>query len=395
MLEATLDPSHLLELLRGSLSLDEPVVDDFRLADCHRLGEGDPVIVELLRGPQERIVVAVDAIEDDDPHEPAARVAGLGLSYRESVSRELGLEACKLLASLLDRRLGASPRRWVPPSSSRCSLAGPVAAEVTWRRATFDEEGDRSVLERDFDHYARLYGVRPAVAQVVVGEDAAPGVSVHYPAPVGDRVPNSAAIYPISPRITHRRRMRRYFGGLGYAFDEHGQARVVPTPQTYGRALTGRAGLARVRPHMVASRTSSLSPLRWGSIVRRHVLPISVAPRWAVELHRHTRNVRLLENIPCDVGMIVHDMSLHAMALHAVPEAAWDALVRRAVARVRARPWSLLAGRLGMLARLAAFFEGPLTSACWEAWREADEPEDFASCFSARFESLMHALETL
>ena len=189
--------------------------------------------------------------------------------------------------------------------------------------------------------------------------------------------------------------MRRYFASLGCVFDGEAVPRTVPTPVTYARILAARPGVARVRPRMVRNAAPSLGPIRWGLYVRSHQLPVSVAPAWAVELHRRARDVALLAQIPCDVGMTVHDMGLHALALHAMPAEAWDELVAIARARVRARPWVVLAGRFGLLARLAHFFEGPVTEQCWKAWRDADEPEDFADRFAERFAELRAQLRDL
>ena len=146
---------------------------------------------------------------------------------------------------------------------------------------------------------------------------------------------------------------------------------------------------------MIGGLNGSLRPIQWGAMVRRNLLPITVAPRWSVEVHRRIRDVGPLENIPCDVGMLVHDMSVHALALHALPEHTWDELLALGHARVLARPWSVLAGPWGVLAKLAAFFEGPITTHCWAAWQEADEPEDFADRFAPHFDVLAQQLRAL
>jgi hypothetical protein len=281
----------------------------------------------------------------------------------------------------------------LPPSIRE--LAEPIAAEVCREGATLETEPDRALLLRDFDHYARLYAVRPQVVRVHPDGEPGPGVSVHYPAPRNGRVPNSAAVYVASTRISHRRRMRRYFAGLGCSFDAEGVPRTVPTASTYAKALVGREDLATIRPRMIAGVSASMFPIHWGVLVRRGMLPVTVAPSWSVELHRRMRDVELLANIPCDVGMTVHDMGLHALALHAVPAPAWDELVRLAFARVRRRPLSLLAGPWGVLARLAGFFEGPVTTRCWEAWRDADEPEQFERAFRPHFDALREQLRAL
>ncbi|PRP97517.1 hypothetical protein ENSA5_33530 [Enhygromyxa salina] len=395
MIEATLSPRHLLELLRPALDLDAHVFGDYVLADCYRLDEREPVCIELRRGLDAVEIEVVPVAAKGEGHEPPARVAGLGLSYRVPAPAEVGVAACRTLADALRTSLGDGARRWTVTPPSLRELAEPIAAEVRREPATLDDDPDRALLLRDFGYYERLYGVRPEPFYVVAQGERAPGVSVYYPAPRNGRVPNSAAVYAASMRIAHRRRMRRYFAGLGCVFDDEACPRTVPTPTTYARALAGRAGLARVRPRLIAGVGASLRPIHWGVLVRRNLLPVTVAPSWAVELHRRARDVELLANIPCDVGMTVHDMGLHALGLHAVPREAWDRLVNLAFEHVRARPWSVLGGPWGVLGRIASFFEGPVTTHCWDAWREADEPEDFEASFAPHFAALELELREL
>jgi hypothetical protein len=398
VLEASLSPRHLFELLSPSLGLDDPVIADYLLADCYRLDPQSALCVELRRaGREDRIEIEVSPVPDrgGPTRERPATIAGLGLSYRRPAASDLGRSACVALAEALRPKLGEAPRRWTVLAPSLRELAAPITAEVCREPATLDADPDRALLLRDFDYYERLYAVRPQVFDVHVEGEQAPGVSVHYPAARNGRVPNSAAVYAASTRISHRRRMRRYFARLGCSFDDEGVPRTVPTASTYARALAGREGVATIRPRMIAGVSASMRPIHWGVLVRRGLLPVTVAPSWAVELHRRVRDVELLANIPCDVGMTVHDMGLHALALHAVPAAAWDELVRRALELVRARPLSLLAGPWGVLARLAAFFEGPVTTRCWEAWRDVDEPEQFEREFAAHFEALRDQLREL
>lgn len=400
MLEASLSPRHLFELLSPALGLDDPVIHDYVLSDCYRLDPGSPVCVELRRrGREERVEIEVSPTptrgESASAHELPATIAGLGLSYRRPASGELGRPACVALAQALRPKLGEAPRRWTVLDPAIRELARPIAAELRCAPATLDADPDRALLLRDFGYYERLYDVRPQAYCVHVDGAPAPGVSVHYPAARNGRVPNSAAVYAASTRISHRRRMRRYFAGLGCSFDDEGVPRTVPTANTYAQALRGREGVATIRPRMIAGVGASMRPIHWGVLVRRGSLPVTVAPSWAVELHRRVRDVELLANIPCDVGMTVHDMGLHALALHAVPAAAWDELVRLAFDRVRARPLSLLAGPWGVLARLAAFFEGPVTTRCWQAWRDADEPEQFERAFAPHHDALREQLREL
>ncbi len=392
-IDATLSPRRLLDHLSATLRLDGELIDGYVLADCYRLEQRDPLRVELRRG-SEQIELRVTPTLEDGP-QPAARAAGLDISYRNGAPDQLAMAACRRFAEHLEGALGPTPRRWILAPPSLRELPAQVAAELHVEPASLDRDPDRDLLRRDFANYERLYGVQPEVVEVHVEGQRAHGISVRYPAAHDGRVPNSGTVYPLAPRITHRRRMRRYFASLGCIVDDDGFPRTVPTPTTLARALASTSGRARVRPRMIAGVSASLRPIHWGVLVHRNLLPITVAPRWSVELHRRIRDVGPLQNIPCDVGMLPHDMSVHALALHAVPEAAWDELLALGHSRVRARPWRVLAGPWGVLAKLAEFFEGAITTHCWAAWQEAEEPEDFTDRFAPHFDALVRELRTL
>ena len=396
MRASELSPRALLGWLEPKLGLDELVVGEWRLFDAYRLDPGEPVGVELRRaGQRDTVRVEFEPERGDERHRPMARVAGLRLGYRSTSDGAAGVAACEALAAILEPLLGSEPRRWTVAPPSLETQAEAVEAEVEWRPSGFEGELDASLLARDFEHYERLYDVRPQVRRVRVAGVDVPGVSIHYPAPRKGRVPPSGAVYPTSLKVAHRRRMRRYFGRLGCVFEPNTEPRTVPTPTTYARALRGREGLARIRPRMIDGVSGSMQPIHWGVLVRRHVLPVTVSPTWSVGVHERIRDVGPLSRIPCDVGMLVHDMGLHAFALHAVPEAAWDELAALAFERVRANPLRVLGGRWGILAGLAAFFEGPVTSHCWDAWEQAQEPEDFAEAFEPHFRELRAQLRDL
>jgi hypothetical protein len=390
----TLSPRRLLEHLRPTLQLDDELLDGYVLADCYRIHEREPLRVELRRD-RDRFELQVEPSSEVEGRRPPASAAGLEISYRHGAAPQAAAAACQRFAEHLRLALGDATRCWTMAPASLLELPARVAAELRIEPGTLDGDPDRELLHHDFASYERLYGVRPEVLEVHVEGKSASGVSIYYPPARNGRVPNSGTVYPLASRIAHRRRMRRYFAGLGYVADADGFPRTVPTPTTFTRALEHRSGRARVRPRMIAGVSASLRPVHWGVLVRRNLLPVTVAPRYSVEIHRRIRDVGLLQDIPCDVGMLAHDMSVHAFALHAVPEDAWDELVVVGFERVRARPWSVLAGPYGVLARLANFFEGSITNHCWAAWKEADEPEDFADRFAPHFQTLMHELRSL
>lgn len=392
--DATLSPRRLLEHLHATLRLDDELLDGYVLADCYRIHGREPLRVELCRD-RARFELQIEPAIEVEGRRPPASVAGLDVSYRNGASPELAAAACLRFAEHLQLALGDAPRRWTMAPPSMHELPAKVAAELRIEPATLDRDPDRDLLYRDLAHYERLYGVRPRVVEIQVANQPAAGVSIHYPAAKNGRVPNSGSVYPLASRIAHRRRMRRYFAGLGCVADAEGFPRTVPTPTTFARVLERASGRARVRPRMIAGVSASLRPIHWGMLVRRNLLPVTVAPRYSVEIHRRIRDIAPLKNIPCDVGMLAHDMSVHALALHAVPGDAWDELVALGYERVRARPWSVLAGPWGVLARVANFFEGAVTTHCWAAWQEADEPDEFADRFAPHFDALVHELRSL
>lgn len=375
-----LSPRHLAQSLGDAWRLDRPLAAGYRLFDVYRHEQREAVLVELVAGIR-RLVVEVS------PHQTgpaAAHAAGLALRWRPPGPADAGHAVCQGMARALTDRLGPHPRRWrVLPSSLR-HLPAALRAELGWVGARLDDDPDHALLRADGRHYARLFGADSAARRVHAVQGDGPGISMYYPAPRRGSLPPSGAIYPAPARVVHRRRMRTYFAHLGCLFDEDGMPRTVPTPHTLTRALAGRPALARLRPRLVRIRGLSLRAAAWARSVAGGVLPVSVAPAWAVELMRVLRRARRLQRISIDVGMLVHDISLHALGLHAIPGAAWDALVTRAAALgPRHAP------------QVAAFFEETLTRTCWALWRELDAPADFAGAFERRTDDLLAALDAV
>ena len=52
-------------------------------------------------------------------------------------------------------------------------------------------------------------------------------------------------------------------------------------------------------------------------------------------------------------------------------------------------------GRFGLLASLAGFFENTVTTACWNAWAQTEEPEDFAAAYAPAHAELRRTLDDL
>lgn len=385
----------LLRRLAPSLQLDGELVAGFRMTDCYRLSDSEPVRIELQRAGESLEIDVVPASSEGSRRAPAS-IAGLELCYRTPSAGaarfrrdspppvEDALAACTALAALLERSLGPAPRRWQVAAPSLRELPDAVADEVRCEEVELDADPDANLLRRDFRSYVRLFGARPRALQIGVRGERVPGLSLHYPPPARERIPAAANSIEVSLRVSHRRRMRAYFGALGFAFDEAAYLRTIPTPTTYTRVLAQRPELARIRPRMIANHRSTLWHVAWAVMVSRNVLPISVAPTPMVMRHALVSRVRERSDAAhmlCDVGMPVHDIGVHAAAMHAVPREAWDELIGLAIDRVRSQPLRAL-GHQGVLARLAIVFEGPVTKACWRAWYAADEPSDFAERYA-------------
>lgn len=372
MADLELSPRQLAEHLGASWRLDQPFVGRFRLFDMYAHDQRDSVCVELRDGARALVV----EVQPDAGR--GTRVAGLSLAWAQPGPAEAGEAACRLLAKVLSESLGSSPRRYRWGAKQ---LPADLEAEVQVEPASLAGDPDEPVLTQDGTSYLKLYGVQPRVRQVSGGGQAAPGVSVWYPEPVTDRLPASGAVYEAPRRVSGRRLLRRYFARLGCVFDDAGYPRTVPTPATLARALETLSGRARIRARMVPHGGLSVGRRFWVGQLTQHVLPITVAPRWAVAGYARARWALPRDAVPIDVGMIVHDISLHALAFHAISERAWDRLVRLARARLDAEgPQAADA--------VGDFFESPLTQTCWDTWKQLDHPDEFAGAFDQQLDAL-------
>src|SRR5690606_39162863 len=230
---------------------------------------------------------------------------------------DAGVAACRALVAILGAKV-ADRAKWVIPKDAELLVPDAVAEEVRVEPGRLEDDPDCAMLAKDARQYARLFGAAPRAARVVTGASPTPGVSLHYPPPRAGALPPSGRLYAV-PQQFHRRRFRRYFAALGCTFED-GVPRTVPTPWTFEHAVIRvRGSPPPLRPRFVQGWRGSTSGAKWVErIVREQVLPVSVAPRWAVEVHRHIRRHERLATIPVDVGMLAHDVSLHALGLHAV-----------------------------------------------------------------------------
>lgn len=379
-----LSPRAVARLLAPEWRIDAPVLDgSWTLADVHATGRAECVVLELARGAR-RLALAVEPGGGAPPEQTAG---GLAASWLAPGPPDAGHAAALELARILRAKLGDARPRWAMPPSAVRLVPDAVAREVRAEPARLDEDPDGALLSADAASYARLYGSAPRAVRVTLRGAAPRGVSVHHPAPIDGTHPPSGRLYEVPHRF-HRRRFRRYFAALGCTYED-GVPRTVPTPTTFAAAAEAALGHPPpLCPRLERGGRPSIDARRWAARVVDATLPVAVAPRWAVALHRTLRRVEGLSHIPVDVGMLAHDVSLHALGLHAVDPAGWEALTRTARERLR-RP-----GR-GTARAVAAFFEGTLTRTAWDVWNALEAPEGFAAAFAARVDELEAELRGL
>lgn len=358
---------------------DEPVLSAaWALFDVYALDQRR-LVVELREGPRTlRISVVPNGAE------PAAtRVGGLALSWMSPGPNDAGAAACRALAQALAAP-GPEPEWRIPGDASQ---QVPEALPVRLDEVSLHDDPDHALLTRDATNYTRLYGGRPRAVRVskVAGtaiDDA--GLSMHYPAPRGHELPPSGSLYPV-PSGFFRRDFRAYFAALGCAYGD-GVPRTVPSPSTFARAVSRTLGhAAPLQPRLIQGARSSVSSRAWAHAVLSGTLPVGVAPAWAVGVHQRIRAVGALSRIPVDVGMLAHDISLHALGLHAVRRSTWDRLVGIAAEQIRR-------GGRGAVGRIARFFEGDLTRTAWDVWGALDKPQAFTEAFDGRVDALIASM---
>jgi hypothetical protein len=88
--------------------------------------------------------------------------------------------------------------------------------------------------------------------------------------------------------------------------------------------------------------------------------------------------------IPVDVGMLVHDVSVHGLVFSDIDAALWDELARQAKSIHRRGHGAALA--------VARFYEETLTHACWQTWRSVEQPAQFSERFNGEVDALREAL---
>lgn len=353
-----IDARRLLQATNGALTIDEGVIPGWRLYDAHPHEERATVRLEL--------VDDADRIVDIEVHSSGDR---LTVEWRKTSA---DFQAAAAARGAIEKVL-----KGLPVEAWRAA-AGEGA--FSHARVLVRDVADWSdpLLAADFRGYHLLHGCRPRRVRVSTNEYEAPGDSVTYPAPVRGRLSDAAALYPFPRRFGARRRFRNYLAKLGFALDEDGRARTVPLPKTFRTgvvALTGDAPvwLPRLQPfHLVRG-----TPRGWAKLVAAGELPVIVPP---IALMRILR--LLPERIPIlppfAPGLLAHDMSLHAFALHRVrPEALQQIFGGHlSTARRRRLKW------------LSHWFEQSLTRRAWNIWKQVERPDAFDAMFAETIPSL-------
>lgn len=395
--ERALTPRSLACALAARWRFDEPVLNDrWALHDVYALDDRR-IIVELREGSGTlRVAVTPDA----EGSRSLACAGGLALSWVSPGPHDAGLAACRVLAEGL--RAGGRHRWRIPPSAS-WSIPEPLAPRA--EEASLREDPDQALLADDARHYEQLFGGLPRAVRVHTADTRAPGISIAFARP-RLALPPSGSLYEV-PRSFARRRFHGYFARWGCTYVGDGFPRTVPTPTTFRRVAEEEGRRPPLVPRLQRGWRGSISPRSWLSAVLGGTLPVGVAPTWAAWAHRAIRRVsgvedrsasgrlgsrgwsrQQLASIPIDVGMLAHDMSLHALGLHALSPESWEALTRVAHERLREQSWR-------SAVRIASFFEGDLTRAAWEVWGALEEPSEFVGAFGARVDELTRTLRGL
>lgn len=375
----TLSPSRLVEMLTPRWSFDQAYAADSVAYDVYVHPQRAALCLEFTRAGKTTVL----EVRPHDGGPAAAKAHGLVVSYERTASSQPQAKAlCDQVAADLRTWHQTQERapRWLCPHSRDTPLPGALALEVQVRPLAVPVERE---LARDMNHYEALYGSRPTARELLVRGKAI-GVSVHYPAPSGGTVPASAAIYPGPALVRRRRRLRLHFAELGCVFDEEGMPRTVPTPATLRSALESRHEKF-IPLRWVKRRGLPMEAREWVAyVLRERTLPITLAPRFVVYAHRALRRLVPSSTIPVDVGMLVHDASVHGLVFSDIDAALWDEFSRHAKSIHRR-------GRRQAFA-VARFYEETLTNACWRTWRSVDEPARFSERFNQEVDALREAL---
>lgn len=378
----TLSPIMMVEMLAPRWRFDSLYAAECLAYDVYVHAQRAALCLEFTH--EGKVLTLEVRPEDEGP--AAAKAWGLSISHERS-----GDESSRRAKALCDQvaddlRAHGSPETevptWVCPFAIDTELPGMLAEEVQVAVSSAPVEGQ---LIRDMKHYEALYQSHPVAREIRV-HDRPVGMSVYYPAPNGGMVPASAAIYQAPARVRRRRILRLHFASLGCAFDAEGMPRTVPSPATLRSVLQ--------------SRQEKLVPLRWVErrlgpmqapewvryLLRERALPVTLAPRLMVHAHRALRRVLPSSRIPVDVGMLVHDASVHGLVFSDIDAALWDEFARQAESILRRRPRSAAA--------VARFYEEDLTQACWQTWRSVDDPTQFAERFDDEVDGLRDKLRS-
>ena len=329
----TLSPRGLLSEL--ALTIDSELLPGVTVYDVGWTRDRSALRLELAGASRRtvRLDVREPGVSCDDP----ALAAALGpILLPRLRGRTLeGAEATTLIEALAPEPLG--PEVPLP--------AGPEAAP----------------LRAEIANWRRHCGAAPRVRDLGDGE-----VALHYPAPTGAAL--IGALRPVRHTILERRAHREWIRALGFSIARDGVLRGVPTPAAFARR-TKAAGLRPAVLPVLARIVGSQQGPAWAEALLDGAFVVGVPRRWSLAV----------PGLRVPVSTMAHDLGVHCLPLAWVDAALWTTL-RAHVAEA--------GGPRG----LVRWFEGPLTTACWDAWAGCDRPEDVAAAIAQRWPQISAAL---
>lgn len=258
-------------------------------------------------------------------------------------------------------------------------------------RALGEEWG---VLAPDFDEYERRHGVCPAV--LAVSGAAAPAFVVRYPRLPAERLPKGAYLYRAPEHFT-RPKLAAHLAALGFFVDDDRVVRTVPTPRSFARLIEAMGlGDRGYRAALIRTVSASMPTGQWLDHVVAGTFPINVGAPLFYGLSRLAertplRRISGLSIEIADVGILAHDMGVHALAAHLLPGGDVREIGDRIRARVREA--GVRARDHRALEPIGSFFEEDLTLHCQTLWRRAASVAEFDAAYAASRRELFERLE--
>ena len=196
--------------------------------------------------------------------------------------------------------------------------------------------------------------------------------------------------------FAHRPAMAAHVRRLGFAWDASGRVMTVPAPGAFNDRMA-RLGLAGDGFQLSYSKlVAPMMPLGpWLKRYMHGVITLLVnAPSFYDDLVQRASDQ---ERVGARWGLssIAHDLSVHALNYHLIPDAAVDDLAGRIRAALPARyaDWSRAEASAPLT--LTYFYDNDFNRYTYGVWCNCERPEDFAAIFLAErnYAQLVAALE--